>query len=387
MSRRPGRSASGFSRTFTAACRKLRRRLAQASLRAAYRRWHEQGACHSLRTPRRRRDRPRRNRRDENDRPRPGRAAHERRGGRGSHETTRRLRREAPEGAQGKAAGSSPGSEAKAGPCPRGGTGCASGAARSSTTGPRPSSRSSTPTTTVTTANPTAEMEEAAMTSHHGRLYTLALGLVVFFLAWAVIASHPWVTASADPRLHTLAIRQAQLQREAKLVRKVGCGALGEVPHRVEGPPGADRTRQRGCGGCGRLGCRGSAGGARSRSGPRAGREPAGCPRGHEDVVKTDPTFWLLARASGLTAYGLLTAFRSRRPRAEVEAARARAQARADDGRAPVSRAARPGDARAARRDVAARSDAAHAARRSRRAWARLPIAPPRWRSAWSPPS
>jgi hypothetical protein len=64
-------------------------------------------------------------------------------------------------------------------------------------------------------------MEEAAMTSHHGRLYTLALGLVVFFLAWAVIASHPWVTASADPRLHTLAVRQAQLQREAKLVRKV----------------------------------------------------------------------------------------------------------------------------------------------------------------------
>ena len=59
------------------------------------------------------------------------------------------------------------------------------------------------------------------MISHHGRLYALALGLVVFFLAWAVIASHPWATASADPRLRTLALRQAQLQREAKLVRKV----------------------------------------------------------------------------------------------------------------------------------------------------------------------
>ena len=59
------------------------------------------------------------------------------------------------------------------------------------------------------------------MTSHHGRLYSLALALVVFFLAWAVIAAHPWTTASADPRLRTLAIRQAQLQREAKLVRKV----------------------------------------------------------------------------------------------------------------------------------------------------------------------
>jgi hypothetical protein len=59
------------------------------------------------------------------------------------------------------------------------------------------------------------------MTSHHGRLYGLALALVVFFLAWAVVAAHPWATASADPRFRTLAIRQAQLEREAKLVRKV----------------------------------------------------------------------------------------------------------------------------------------------------------------------
>jgi hypothetical protein len=59
------------------------------------------------------------------------------------------------------------------------------------------------------------------MTSQHGRLYVLALGLVSFFLAWAVVAAHPWATASADPRLRTLAIRQAQLQHEARLVRKV----------------------------------------------------------------------------------------------------------------------------------------------------------------------
>jgi hypothetical protein len=63
--------------------------------------------------------------------------------------------------------------------------------------------------------------EEAQMTSHHGRLYALALGLVVFFLAWAVIAANPWATASPDPRLKVLAIRQAQLQRQAKLVQKV----------------------------------------------------------------------------------------------------------------------------------------------------------------------
>lgn len=59
------------------------------------------------------------------------------------------------------------------------------------------------------------------MTSHHGRLYALALGLVVFFLAWAVVAARPWAPVGADPRLRMLAIRQAQLQHEAKLVRKV----------------------------------------------------------------------------------------------------------------------------------------------------------------------
>lgn len=59
------------------------------------------------------------------------------------------------------------------------------------------------------------------MVSHQGRLYALALGLVVFFLAWAVVAAHPWVTATADPRLKALALRQTQLRHEAKLVQKV----------------------------------------------------------------------------------------------------------------------------------------------------------------------
>jgi hypothetical protein len=59
------------------------------------------------------------------------------------------------------------------------------------------------------------------MVSHHGRLYALAAGLVVFFLAWAVVAAHPWATASADPRLKALALRETQLRHEAKLVQKV----------------------------------------------------------------------------------------------------------------------------------------------------------------------
>jgi hypothetical protein len=59
------------------------------------------------------------------------------------------------------------------------------------------------------------------MTSHHGRLYALALGLVVFFLAWAMVAAHPWATTAPDPRLRALAVREAQLRHEAKLVQKV----------------------------------------------------------------------------------------------------------------------------------------------------------------------
>jgi hypothetical protein len=60
------------------------------------------------------------------------------------------------------------------------------------------------------------------MTSHAGRLYTLALALVVFFLAWAVVAARPWGRAAApDPRLQALNVRAAQLRREAQLVNRI----------------------------------------------------------------------------------------------------------------------------------------------------------------------
>lgn len=59
------------------------------------------------------------------------------------------------------------------------------------------------------------------MTSHFGRLYALALALVVFFLAWATVAAHPWATATADPRLKALALREAQLRQEGKIVKQI----------------------------------------------------------------------------------------------------------------------------------------------------------------------
>jgi hypothetical protein len=59
------------------------------------------------------------------------------------------------------------------------------------------------------------------MANHTARLYALALGLVVFFLAWAVVAARPWGTTSTDPRLRALAVREAQLRQEAKLVNQI----------------------------------------------------------------------------------------------------------------------------------------------------------------------
>ena len=61
------------------------------------------------------------------------------------------------------------------------------------------------------------------MTSHAGRLYALAATLVAFFLAWAVVAAHPWTTAKAirDPRLAALAQREQRLRADARIVQKV----------------------------------------------------------------------------------------------------------------------------------------------------------------------
>jgi len=59
------------------------------------------------------------------------------------------------------------------------------------------------------------------MANHVGRLYALAVALVVFFGTWAVIAAQPWVTAKPDPHLATLAARERQLQRESVAVRRL----------------------------------------------------------------------------------------------------------------------------------------------------------------------
>ena len=59
------------------------------------------------------------------------------------------------------------------------------------------------------------------MTNSAGRLYALAVTLAVFFLAWAVVAAHPWAAPAADKRLQALAVREAQLRREGALVHQL----------------------------------------------------------------------------------------------------------------------------------------------------------------------
>jgi hypothetical protein len=59
------------------------------------------------------------------------------------------------------------------------------------------------------------------MTSHAGRLYVLALALVVFFLAWATLSAHPWGAPRSDPRIAALTAGEARLRQEAKLVDQV----------------------------------------------------------------------------------------------------------------------------------------------------------------------
>jgi hypothetical protein len=62
------------------------------------------------------------------------------------------------------------------------------------------------------------------MTSHVGRLYALALALLVFFLTWTTVAARPWAsstTTRTDPRLAALAAREQRIRHESVIVRRI----------------------------------------------------------------------------------------------------------------------------------------------------------------------
>ena len=66
------------------------------------------------------------------------------------------------------------------------------------------------------------------MTNHVVRLYALAASLLLLFLTWAAIASHPWSSgsqsATADPRVAAIHAREQRLRQEAIVVRRVVAG-------------------------------------------------------------------------------------------------------------------------------------------------------------------
>ena len=61
------------------------------------------------------------------------------------------------------------------------------------------------------------------MTNHVGRLYALAVALLVFFVTWAAVAARPWAPSShgTDPRLKALAAREQRLRHESLVVRRI----------------------------------------------------------------------------------------------------------------------------------------------------------------------
>lgn len=59
------------------------------------------------------------------------------------------------------------------------------------------------------------------MASHTARMYSVALALVFFFLAWALVAARPWASAKADPRLAALAAREVRLRHDSVLVQRI----------------------------------------------------------------------------------------------------------------------------------------------------------------------
>lgn len=70
-------------------------------------------------------------------------------------------------------------------------------------------------------AAPAQERVLGTMTNHVGRLYSLALTIILFFVLWAAIAARPWARANADPRMAALAAREQHLRHDSALVQRI----------------------------------------------------------------------------------------------------------------------------------------------------------------------
>lgn len=62
------------------------------------------------------------------------------------------------------------------------------------------------------------------MTNHTARLYALAVAILIFFVAWAAVATRPWAKTAAsapDPRVQALIAKKQRVRAEALAVQKV----------------------------------------------------------------------------------------------------------------------------------------------------------------------
>ena len=62
------------------------------------------------------------------------------------------------------------------------------------------------------------------MTNHVLRLYTAAVALVVFFVAWAAVAANPWKknpSSGYAAALTALTAREQRVQQEAAIVQQI----------------------------------------------------------------------------------------------------------------------------------------------------------------------
>jgi DNA-binding IclR family transcriptional regulator len=53
------------------------------------------------------------------------------------------------------------------------------------------------------------------------RIYAVVSATLVLFLAWAVIAAHPWANTAKDPRLAALQARETRLHQQAAEVNRI----------------------------------------------------------------------------------------------------------------------------------------------------------------------
>ena len=132
------------------------------------------------------------------------------------------------------------------------------------------------------------------MTDTSHRLYAVVAAGVIFLVSWAAIAARPWPSATPDPRLAALALREQRLRADTVLVRQVVAARTAAYEAALTRPPGPNHSGER----AGRAGRQGS-----RRAARRPRREPP-APDDHEDLVMLRRTF----RAMGTDVELLLDA-------------------------------------------------------------------------------